>query len=146
MSNNDQDNGIDPNNDQVKAVLKAVRAKPGPKLPELQEVVIEAKLVGRDKKPIPPREVYKLAALGCTKRDVANFFGVAEDNITRHFAEEYAKGREDMKISLRRAMLNNAVTNNNAVLQIFLAKNFLGMSDSPLDNESNKPLPWTENE
>jgi hypothetical protein len=54
------------------------------------------------------------------------------------------KGREDMKISLRRAMLNNACHNNNAALQIFLAKNMLGMSDNPIDNDDNAPLPWQD--
>lgn len=118
--------------------------KPGPKLPELQEVTIMAKLIGRDKKPVPPVEVQKLAALGCKNRDIANFFGVPEDNIVRHFADELAKGREEMKISLRRAMLDNACRNMNAAVQIFLAKNFLGMSDSPVDSEENQPLPWSD--
>lgn len=100
--------------------------------------------IGRDKKIVPPDEVQKLAALGCTNRDIANFFGVAEDNIARHFADEITKGREELKIALRRAMLNNACKNNNAAVQIFLAKNILGMSDSPIDSEANAPLPWSD--
>lgn len=124
--------------------VKPPKAKPGPKPPELQDVVIQAKLIGRDKVPVPPEEVYKLAALGCKNKEIANFFGVPEDNLRRHFATELLKGREDMKISLRRAMLNNAVQNNNAALQIFLAKNLLGMSDSPVDSEENAPLPWAD--
>lgn len=140
-----QDNSTETNDSQedVIAVLKP-KGKPGPKTPELQEVTIMAKLVGRDKKPIQPEEVYKLAALGCKNREIANFFGVVEDNISRHFAAELIKGREDMKISLRRAMLNNACQNNNAALQIFLAKNLLGMADSPIDSEENSPLPWDD--
>jgi hypothetical protein len=31
-----------------------------------------------------------------------------------------------------------------ASVQIFLAKNVLGMSDSPIDAEANAPLPWNE--
>ena len=142
MSENNQVQGTDPLN-QVKAELKP-KGKPGPKTPELQEVTILAKLIGRDKKPVPPEEVYKLAALGCKNREIANFFGVPEDNIQRHFADEVTKGREEMKISLRRAMLNNACQHNNAALQIFLAKNFLGMADNPVDTEENEPLPWND--
>jgi hypothetical protein len=41
-------------------------------------------------------------------------------------------------------MLNNACRNMNAAVQIFLAKNILGMSDNPYDSESNAPLPWTD--
>ena len=135
-----QDSSTGSNNTQEVTRKK----KPGPKTPELQVVEIKAKLVGRDKKPVIPEEVYKLSALGCTRRDIANFFGVSEDNISRHFASEMVKGREDMKISLRRAMLNNACQNNNAALQIFLAKNILGMSDNPIDSEENAPLPWSD--
>jgi hypothetical protein len=31
-----------------------------------------------------------------------------------------------------------------ASVQIFLAKNFLGMSDNPVDSEANAPLPWSD--
>jgi len=54
-----------------------------------------------------------------------------------------AKGRQDMKTTLRTAMIKNAL-NGNAALQIFLAKNFLGMSDNPNMGEDNKPLPWSD--
>ena len=39
-------------------------------------------------------------------------------------------------------MLKNACVNMSAAVQIFLAKNLLGMSDSPIDSEANSPLPW----
>ena len=101
--------------------------------------------IGRDKTPVPADEVEKLAALGCTNRDIANFFGVNESSLSRHFAAELTKGREDLKITLRRAMLNNACKNNNAAVQIFLAKNLLGMSDSPIQSDDKHPLPWNDN-
>jgi hypothetical protein len=53
------------------------------------------------------------------------------------------KGREDLKHTLRRAMIKNALSGN-AALQIFLAKNMLGMSDTPNQSEDKKPLPWVE--
>lgn len=121
-----------------------VTLKPVKKAKELVEATILGYPIGRDKKVVPPDEVQKLAALGCTNRDIANFFGIAEDNIVRHFADFITKGREELKISLRRAMLNNACRNNNAAVQIFLAKNILGMSDTPINSEENKPLPWSD--
>jgi len=41
-------------------------------------------------------------------------------------------------------MFENACDNMHASVQIFLAKNILGMSDSPIDAEANAPLPWNE--
>jgi hypothetical protein len=120
------------------------RRKTGPKPKELTEKVVLGLPVGRDKKIVPPDEVYKLAALGCKNIEIADWFGVTEDAISRNFAAELIKGRSAVKISLRRAMLNNACQNNSAAVQIFLAKNMLGMSDSPLDSEGNNPLPWND--
>ena len=48
------------------------------------------------------------------------------------------------KIKLRRAMFKNACDNMQPAVQIFLAKNVLGMTDSPVDSEANAPLPWHE--
>ena len=118
--------------------------KPPQRTKELVTGEILGLPIGRDKKVVPPDEVQKLAALGCTNRDIANFFGVEESNISRHFAAELTKGREELKISLRRAMLNNACKNMNAAVQIFLAKNLLGMSDTPVNTDDKKPLPWSD--
>lgn len=120
----------------------AVSLKPSKK--QLTEGTVLGYPIGRDKKIVPPDEVQKLAALGCSNRDIANFFGIEESNVSRHFAAFLAKGREDLKIALRRAMLNNACQNNNAAVQIFLAKNLLGMSDTPTNTEDKKPLPWSD--
>lgn len=119
-----------------------VSLKPSKK--QLTEGTILGYPIGRDKKIVPPDEVQKLAALGCSNRDIANFFGIEESNVSRHFAAFITKGREELKIALRRAMLDNACRNNNAAVQIFLAKNLLGMSDTPINSEENKPLPWSD--
>lgn len=120
------------------------KKKTGPKPKQLTEKVVLGLPVGRDKTIVPPEEVYKLAALGCKNTEIADWFGVTEDAISRNFAAELTKARAAIKISLRRAMMNNACQNNNAALQIFLAKNMLGMSDNPVDSEANHPLPWTD--
>jgi hypothetical protein len=122
--------------------LQPPKNKTGPKPKELVEATYLGLPVGRDKKVIDPEEVEKLAALGCRDNEIANWFGIKEDTLRYNFAENLLKGREDLKITLRRAMLNNACKNNNAAVQIFLAKNILGMSDTPNDSEANAPLPW----
>jgi hypothetical protein len=50
-----------------------------------------------------------------------------------------------MKTALRNAMFKNALSGN-AALQIFLAKNFLQMSDNPSNSDETKILPWTDDE
>ena len=118
--------------------------KPGPRPKELVETTVMGLPVGRDKTVVPPDQVYELAAIGCDDREIARFFGVKEDTLRYNFAEELAKGREFVKIRLRRAMFKNACDHMNAAVQIFLAKNVLGMTDQAYASEANEPLPWVE--
>lgn len=121
-------------------------SKPGPKPKQLQEKIVMGLPVGRGDNSaiVPPEDVYKLAALGCTDNEIAGYHGIKPDTLRRNFAAELQKGREWVKIRLRKAMFENACENMHAAVQIFLAKNILGMSDSPLDTEANAPLPWVE--
>ena len=120
--------------------------KRGPKPKQPTEGTILGLPVGRDKKVVPQDQVEELAALGCNNKEIANFFGVTEDAISRNFAAELTKGREELKIKLRRALLKNACTNMNASVQIFLAKNLLGMADSPINTDDKNPLPWSDDD
>ena len=120
------------------------RKKTGPKPKTLVTAEYEGIPVGRDKKVIDPEEVYKLAALGLRLSEIADYFGVKADAISRNFADNLIKGKEDLKITLRRAMLHNACVNNNAAVQIFLAKNILGMADVPVNSDEKQPLPWSD--
>lgn len=108
--------------------------------------IVEGKLVGRNNVVIPPEEVEDLASIGCTNRDIANWYGVDESSLSYNFTAELIKGRENLKISLRRAMLKNACVNLNAAVQIFLAKNMLGMSDNGMTTDNSKVLPFTDDE
>lgn len=120
-------------------------SKTGNKPKQLKAIEVYGYEVGRGlrKKVVIPEDIYKLAALGCTDREIAIWFDIKEDTLRYNFAETMAKGRQDMKTALRNAMFKNAL-NGNAALQIFLAKNMLGMSDNPNQSEENKPLPWQE--
>jgi hypothetical protein len=120
--------------------------KRGPKPKQLQEKIVLGLPVGRDKKIVPPDEVFKLAALGLKTTEIADYFGVTDESIARNFADVLVKARIEMRISLRRAMLHNACVNHNAAVQIFLSKNILGFQDSPIDSEANAPLPWQDDD
>jgi hypothetical protein len=108
--------------------------------------IVTGLVIGRNKVVVPPEEVEDLASLGCTDRDIANWFGVDENTLRYNFSDNLLKGRENLKISLRRAMLKNACVNLNAAVQIFLAKNMLGMSDTGMNTDTAKVLPFTDDE
>ena len=126
--------------------MKENPKKTGPKPKELVEGTFMGLPVGRDNIVVDPSEVEKLAAIGCKDIEIAKWFGIKPDTLRRNFAAELTKGREGMRISLRRAMLTNAIQNNNAVLQIFLSKNFLGMMDAPTNTDDAKVLPWNDSD
>lgn len=121
--------------------------KTGPKPKTLVTVEVTGYEVGRGirKKVVFDEDVYKLAALGCNDREISIWFDINEDTLRYNFKDILAKGREDLKHNLRRAMLKNAM-NGNAAIQIFLAKNLLGMSDTPVNTEDKRPLPWNDDD
>lgn len=105
---------------------------------------IEGYVIGRSKTVVPPDEVFKLAEIGCKDHEIAAWFAIDENTLRFNFSAELIKGRETLKISLRRAMLKNAIVNENTTMQIWLSKNYLGMSDNPSAADGQAPLPWIE--
>jgi len=122
-------------------------SKTGNKPKQLVAVEVYGYEVGRGnrKRVVTPHDVYELAAIGCNDMEIARWFDINEATLKYNFKDILAKGREDVKMSLRRAMLKNAL-GGNAVMQIWLSKNMLGMSDNPVNNDANQPLPWTDEE
>lgn len=120
-------------------------SKTGNKPKQLVAVEVYGYEVGRGlrKRVVSPEDVYKLAALGHSDKEIATWFDVPYETLRYNFSDIMAKGRQDMKTSLRQAMLKNAL-GGNAALQIFLAKNMLGMSDTPSQSDDKKPLPWSD--
>lgn len=123
-------------------------SKTGPQPKRLKAIEVYGYEVGRGnrKRVVIPDDVYKLAAIGCNDSEIACWFDINEDTLRYNFKSVMAKGRQDLKAALRTAMINNAIKNNNAALQIFLSKNLLGYSDNPQHAEDQKPLPWTDEE
>jgi hypothetical protein len=112
-----------------------------------QTITIETqgKIVGRNKKPITTGDVFKLAAIGCKDIEIAEWFGIDSNTLRYNFSVELLKGRETLKQSLRRKQIEVAMTGNPTML-IFLGKNLLGQSDSPLAAQEAKILPWEDQE
>ena len=104
---------------------------------------VEGIVVGRDKKVIPPQEVFKLAQIGCKNHEICDWFGIDDSTLNYQFKQELVKGREALKQSLRRAQIELALKGN-AVMLIWLGKNILGQQENPLNSEANAPLPWQD--
>jgi len=122
-----------------------VRAKTGPKPKEMTEGTFMGIPVGRDKKVIDPLDIEKLAALSATDREIAEFVGINEDTLRYNFKDQMAKGRAEVKISLRRAQIDLALKGN-AVMLIWLGKNILGQTDNPVNTDANKVLPYKDDD
>ena len=94
------------------------------------------KKVGRPRKEIDAVNFEKLCGLQCTLSEIAGFFDCSEDTIEAWCKREYNENFSDVfkkhsaggKLTLRRNMLR--LSEKSAVMAIFLAKNWLGMTDN----------------
>jgi hypothetical protein len=78
--------------------------------------------------PIDGKLVQKLAQLGCKTTEIADFIGCSVDTLDRRFADELAKGRASLKMSLRQWQLD-AAKKGNASMLIWLGKQMLDQKD-----------------
>jgi hypothetical protein len=92
---------------------------------------------------VPPDEVYKLAELGCTNKEIAEWFMIKEDTLHYNFCDYLTKARAGMKRRLRSVQIATAL-GGNATLLIWLGKQYLGQSDNPYNSDANDALPWTD--
>jgi len=99
---------------------------------------------GRPKKEIDVQVLKHLCEMQCTLTECAHVLGVSTDTLKRNYADVIQMGKSQGKISLRRAQWKNAIEKNNVTMQIWLGKQCLGQSDSPLDEEAGTILPWTD--
>ena len=136
---------MDKNNEDT--ITSSEPKKTGPKPKELIKVEVMGYEVGRGKtkRIVFDNDVYKLAAMGCTDREIANWFDMSESTLRYNFSAIMEKARVDLKQSLRQAQLKLALSGN-AVMLIWLGKNILGQSDTPNSNDNNQILPYTDDD
>ena len=90
---------------------------------------------GRPKKPIDWKEAEKLCHLQCSELEIADWYHVSVDTLARRlkdekgmsFKEFFTLNRVGGKIALRRNLFK--LSEKHPAAAIFLAKNWLGMSD-----------------
>ena len=107
------------------------------------EKTVRGRVIGRNKTVIPEEQVMELSKLHCTNKEMADFFDVPLQTFVDNFRDIITKGRLDTKQRLRAAQLKLAL-NGDRTLLIWLGKNILGQSESPINNESTQVLPWLE--
>ena len=107
------------------------------------EKTVTGRVIGRNKTVIPEEQVMELARLHCTSKEMAEFFDVPYTTFTDNFRDIITKGRLETKQRLRAAQLKLAL-NGDRTLLIWLGKNILGQSESPINTESTNVLPWLE--
>jgi len=103
-----------------------------------------------NKKPIDWDQFDKLCMLQCTKVEIAAFFSMSDDTLSRRvkeefnctFAERYAEKKQAGFASIRRKQFEVAMAGNVAML-IWLGKNWLHQSDK-IEQTVNAELPTIE--
>ena len=111
-----------------------------------EDKIVKGIAIGRgdNRQVIELEQVKRLAMLHCSYNDMAKFFGVKENTFINNFRFEVERAREVTKHRLMEAMLENAIQKHNPAIQIFLAKNWLGLVNDPVAQEGVTPLPWIE--
>lgn len=124
---------------------KVDAAKTGPQPKKLKAVEVYGFEVGRGlrKRVVFPEDVYRLAQIGSTDREIARWFDIDENTLRYNFSEILEKGRTELKYSLRRAQIKLALSGN-AVMLIWLGKVILGQEEQSTTSEDTKPLPWND--
>lgn len=97
--------------------------------------------MARPRKEIDQKQFENLCGLQCTKEEICNWFNLTDKTLENWckrtykagFSDVFAQKRGTGKIALRRAMYRNAVEKNNATIQIWLSRNWLGMTEHPQD-------------
>jgi len=107
------------------------------------EKTVRGRVIGRNKTVIPEEQVMELSKLHCTNKEMADFFDVPQSTFTDNFRDIITKGRLETKQRLRAAQLKLAL-NGDRTLLIWLGKNILGQSESPVSAENTQVLPWIE--
>lgn len=94
---------------------------------------------GRPRKEIDADGVRKLAAIGCTQSEVAEYFGCAQSTISTNFRSEFSLGAAQSRISLRRWQFKRAQAGSDTML-IHLGKQYLGQAEKIDQTSTIRPV------
>ena len=110
------------------------------------EKTVVGRVIGRTKTVIPEEEVAQLAQYHCTNKEIADFYGVPLQTFMDNFRDILTKNRLITKQRLRKAQLDLALNKHDRVMLIWLGKQILNQSESPVSADDNQILPWITQE
>lgn len=84
--------------------------------------------MARPTKDVDADTIQKLASIGCSNKDIADFVGISHDTLTRRFRAQLEAGRANGRIKLRNKQMEQALAGNTTML-IWLGKQILGQTD-----------------
>lgn len=115
------------------------KRKTGPRPKKLVEATYKGIEVGRgeNKKIIDPKQVEKLAGMGCKNSEISLWLDIDDSTLSYNFKRELIKGRSHLNQSLRMAQIKYALAGSVPLL-IWLGKCYLGQSEYP-ENEDRMP-------
>ena len=91
------------------------------------------KKIGRPKKDLQQPikdQVYKLAKIGATLNEIADFLAVDVNTVRRNYKAELIKGKADVKLRLRKAQLAAAIEDRQPTMLVWLGKQMLNQTDN----------------
>lgn len=113
------------------------------KQPKTGTVVKTGIMMGRAGTVVPQDDVEMWASLGCTDKEIADYYGVNEDTFRYNCGAALINGRHQLRTGLRRAQLRVAMEGNPTML-IWLGKNMLKQSDQGATTGEAGVLPFSD--
>ena len=110
------------------------------------EKTVVGRVIGRNKTVIPEEQVAELSKLHCTNKEMADFFEVPLQTFMDNFRDIITKNRIITKQRLRKAQLDLALNKGDRVMLIWLGKQMLGQSETPVNSDDSQVLPWLDSE
>jgi len=95
--------------------------------------------MARPKKPIDLEKVELLASYGCTQTEIASELSVTDRTLRANAAEAWQRGRDRLKMSLRRQQVKLAMDGDRGML-IWLGKQLLDQRDQQAVEVDDKRL------
>lgn len=85
--------------------------------------------MARPVKELNEDQIYELASMHCTMKEIASVMDCSVDTLERRFADLIDKGKDQGRTNLRRAQITCALKGN-ATMLIWLGKQMLGQKES----------------
>ncbi len=84
---------------------------------------------GRPKLELNEEQVYKLASLNVTVKDIADVLGCSKSALENNYLDVINEGRANLKTSILRKQYEVGITDKNVTMLIWMGKQHLGQVD-----------------